>query len=55
MNDAEHLAQADRVDRLAADLELVNTLAFGKFEGREYRYLALGAKLRSRYDLIDWT
>ncbi len=38
--DREHLAQAERVDRLAADYDLVTTLALRRFEGAEYDYFA---------------
>lgn len=36
----EHLTQAEQVDRLAADYDLVTTLALRRFEGAEYDYFA---------------
>lgn len=36
----EHRNAADRLDRLAADYELITGLAWGKFEGADYQYFA---------------
>jgi hypothetical protein len=54
----DHTSEAQSVDRLAADLDLINTLAMRGFEGRDYDYFAgelakygiavIGGWLRSR-------
>jgi hypothetical protein len=40
LDEAELQEQADRLDRLAADNEMVQSLAFAGFEGRDYDYFA---------------
>jgi hypothetical protein len=40
LTDADHHILADNVDRLAADDELIQMLAFGGFDGKEWEYFS---------------
>jgi DNA-directed RNA polymerase specialized sigma24 family protein len=40
LNETEYLAEAEQVDRLAQDADLVTTLALARFEGPRYDYFA---------------
>lgn len=40
LRESEHLTLAENVDRLAADNELINTLAFGSFTGPDWEFFS---------------
>ncbi len=40
LREREHLSAAERVDRLAADYDLITRLALAGFQGRDYDYFA---------------